>query len=503
MYLFSNTTKRFFNRFLIRYSQLSSRNIALNYAFVIFVFSLFELTVGHNWGDDHAQYIAQARAIATGTISSWLEKSIYTYSTSTTSGLGTVVYPWGEPLLLAPLYKLFGLNYFVFKLEGIIFLAASIFVLYYIFLELTSKKNAFLLTFFCTINTGYITYANEIYADYPCLFFTFLAILFILKYLKERTLSYGIGIGIFVFCAVSCRSLAFSTLAALGCMDLLYAYHVIFHHDYKSMGDFWKKVFVAIIPYVVFVILYLLLKAVLPSGDGYGSLFTTDLKTILWLITRNGVILTEFFGNFNSLYEPGEIGLVLFVGIFLIVCAIGMWKRFKMDGYLVFYCVINALVLFVFNGLQGHRYLLPLFPFLLYFAYQMVGERTFVKGILISLMIFMILYNFYHIYLVRFHKIPLDEATSPRSMEMYEFVKENVKEGEGVYFMKPRALYLNTDVNAMIGDEETIEEVANRVDYMVLYQDRSDYTFFYDYCVNQEYPLIFNNDWFEIYRVEK
>lgn len=185
------------------------------------------------------------------------------------------------------------------------------------------------------------------------------------------------------------------------------------------------------------------------------------------------------------------------------MCLIGMFKQRKRDTYLVFYTIITSLVLFVFNGLQGHRYLLPLFPFLLYFAYCQIGQNTITKGLLMSFITLMVLYNVYHVYLVRTHKISTDYSTAPLTMEMYDFVRSTVKDHEHVYFMKPRVLNLYTDVHAITGDEDTIEEVSNRVEYMILYRNRSDYNAFHSYCVNQSYPLLFENEWFEIYNVDR
>lgn len=501
MYLFSTQIRNVLKQLLTKITTLKPQTIGLLFAFLTFLFALLEITDGHNWGDDYAQYIAQARALATNTIPAWLEKSIYTYSMSTASGLGTVVYPWGESLLLTPLYQIFGMNYVAFKIEGILFLALAMYVLYFVFLEVTEKRTAIVLTLFCALNTGYLTYANEIYADYPCLFFTFVAIYYVLRYLKNRTWKYAVLIGTFGFCAYLCRSLAFSVLAALGCMDLLYAYHTLSKHEYEDNKDLLQKVGIALIPYVSFVIYYLIIKLLLPTGDGYGSLFTTSLKTIVWLITRNGVILTEFFGNFDSKYASYEIVLLVFVACFLILCIYNMIRLRKQNTYFVFYVIITSLVLFVFNGLQGHRYLLPLFPFLLYFAYSSVKENRYVNGILMGMLCLMVLYNLVHGYYVQTKQIRTDEANAPQSQEVYAYIREHVKDEEGVYFMKPRALYLNTDVNAMIGDEATIEEVAKRVDWMLLYYDRAEWKVFHDYCVANHYTLEFSNEWFELYRV--
>ncbi|HSL28665.1 MAG TPA: hypothetical protein VK900_05645, partial [Anaerolineales bacterium] len=58
------------------------------------------LTRGHQWGDDFAWYILQAKSILEGTTEEFMEKSAFTNGESTTH-LGPLAYPWGYPLILA------------------------------------------------------------------------------------------------------------------------------------------------------------------------------------------------------------------------------------------------------------------------------------------------------------------------------------------------------------------------------------------------------------------
>ena len=79
------------------------------------LFVLFILDGGNNWGGDFSEYIAQARAIVTGTIDVQVRNNAYIIENSPPF-LGDVVYPWGFPFLLAPFYALFGKNLFFLKL---------------------------------------------------------------------------------------------------------------------------------------------------------------------------------------------------------------------------------------------------------------------------------------------------------------------------------------------------------------------------------------------------
>ena len=67
------------------------------------------LTRGHEWGDDFAWYIVQAKSILDGTTDEIMEQSAFTNGQSTTH-LGPLAYPWGYPLILAPVYAVKGIS---------------------------------------------------------------------------------------------------------------------------------------------------------------------------------------------------------------------------------------------------------------------------------------------------------------------------------------------------------------------------------------------------------
>src|SRR5512134_1998673 len=89
------------------------------------------LTRGHQWGDDFAWYILQAKSIVTGTTDEFMEVSAFTNYESTTH-LGPLAYPWGYPLILAPVYALNGISPLALKLPGLVFYAGFLVCLYFL-----------------------------------------------------------------------------------------------------------------------------------------------------------------------------------------------------------------------------------------------------------------------------------------------------------------------------------------------------------------------------------
>ena len=87
------------------------------------------LTRGHVWWDDFAAYIMQAESILAGDMPGFVAHNTITIKNSS-SQLGPITYPWGYPLLLAPVYRILGLSPLGFKLVGVVFYLAFLTVFY-------------------------------------------------------------------------------------------------------------------------------------------------------------------------------------------------------------------------------------------------------------------------------------------------------------------------------------------------------------------------------------
>src|SRR5215472_14514569 len=79
-------------------------------------FQIASIRQGHGWGDDFAMYIQQAKNFAAGLP---FGESGYIYNPHYPQ-LGPRAYPPLYPLLLAPIYRQFGLSLEAMKVEAII-----------------------------------------------------------------------------------------------------------------------------------------------------------------------------------------------------------------------------------------------------------------------------------------------------------------------------------------------------------------------------------------------
>ena len=76
---------------------------------VSFLVGAGTLRRGHEWGDDFAWYIMQARSVASGSVEEFVQQSNFTNTRSTTY-VGPLAYPWGYPLILVPVYMINGIR---------------------------------------------------------------------------------------------------------------------------------------------------------------------------------------------------------------------------------------------------------------------------------------------------------------------------------------------------------------------------------------------------------
>ena len=78
------------------------------------VICLCTLNYGHSWGGDFSAYIMQAKSINQFSSNEFIKKNRITIEQSSTR-IGPVAYPWGFPIMLAPIYATFGLHLFALK----------------------------------------------------------------------------------------------------------------------------------------------------------------------------------------------------------------------------------------------------------------------------------------------------------------------------------------------------------------------------------------------------
>jgi hypothetical protein len=139
---------------------------------VLGVFYLATLRAGQPWGDDFAMYILQARNFASG---AWSAPTGYIYNPHLPK-IGPPAYPPVFPLMLAPLYRIWGLNLTPMKVEVVLFFLAALYLVF----EFAGRQAPFPYAAGIVAVLGFSPYFWEIkdgiVSDLPFLFFSMLAL---------------------------------------------------------------------------------------------------------------------------------------------------------------------------------------------------------------------------------------------------------------------------------------------------------------------------------------
>src|SRR5215472_2110180 len=140
---------------------------------------------GHDWGDDFSAYIMQAKSIAEGKPSEFIDANHYTIEEQP-AFIGPVAYPWGFPVLLAPFYALFGLNMIALKSVGVVCFLLFLFLLWSGFRNYHSDFWRLVLLCVFAINPTLLRFMDNILSDIPFLLASTFSILLIGRLVIER-----------------------------------------------------------------------------------------------------------------------------------------------------------------------------------------------------------------------------------------------------------------------------------------------------------------------------
>lgn len=168
-------------------------------------FYLTHLREGHVWGDDFAMYIAQAKNIALGRP---LADTGYIFDPHS-PGLGPSAYPPAFPLLLSPVYRIWGLDLSMMKTEIVlIFLVALFFAFELISIHLTHAYSAVLVGVL-GCSPYFYEAKDSVTSDLPFLCFVMLSLLVLSKCENQGWKSLPLAL-----CASTCIYLSFATRTA-------------------------------------------------------------------------------------------------------------------------------------------------------------------------------------------------------------------------------------------------------------------------------------------------
>ncbi|MBP5465494.1 MAG: hypothetical protein J6Y13_10025, partial [Treponema sp.] len=460
--------------------KLGSVPITLCFFILTLILAFMNITDGHDWGDDFAEYIQQGITIANGTYAAeYLGRSIF------------VVTPHGFPLLIAAVYKLFGFNLLAFKMINVVMYAVFVSVLFYFCDKKCARITALAVAFLFACSPCLFLLVDCILSDTVALAFTFIALacmvfLFdaadsrvpdesescgkaadgrLTKAGSRKLLLLSFGTGFFSFCSYVCRDSGIVLLCTLACVQLL------------RLAGWWKggrlkgcrkqgadcsRIIAAILPYLVFALCCFLMNSVLfpPSERKQFDLFRS--------LTPAGMASNFLYycGIVSRFFYPQFIWFVLFPAVIW-----AMVKLLHKDCVFIIYLLGLIALYTIWPGSgQGVRYIVSALPILLFFAGRAAELLASPHGQSVSPQerpasprpLFVFNWQSYAA-LAGFSCLcflSISVVTGVRNVmsgryvesggfteeakEMYRYIDETIADDESIYFFKPRLLLIMT-----------------------------------------------------------
>ena len=429
------------------------RNTLLSIIILIsLVIGACTLRRGHEWGDDFAWYILQARSILKGTTTEFMQQSAFTNQQSTTH-VGPLAYPWGYPLILVPVFALKGTSPLALKLPGLFFYAGFLICLYLLFKARLTQTESLLLVSLFAFNPLLLRFLDQILSDIPFLFFSTLS-LFLMTGEGKRTILHSVLIGVSVFFTTFIRV---TGILLLGCFLIVEFFKLLKDREDRTavIGILQRSLVICL----VFALLWILNLLLFPSGgESYISQYAGLIETARSLAPAYFNVFSLFFGETSGWRYLYYVLLVFFL--------LGVWDRRKQEPIFLLFFFLWLIVHITYPYWQGARYTFPLLPIFIYFVFQ--GMKVLIDRLLdrYHLAGQRVLYGFWiliagiflftsgtNAYVNLQNGRAMNGPFDPYSREVYHYIKEETPPESVVIFFKPRVMVMMTDHPTIMSTE--------------------------------------------------
>ncbi len=435
------------------------------------------LTRGHDWGDDFAAYLLQARSLATGTIGDFVRGSLFSFNASSFK-YGPVAAPWGFPLLLAPVYSLFGLK--LLALKSVLTACYLAFLVVFFLLARTrlTQAQSLVATALLAFNPSLLQSQNSILSDLPFLFISTLSLWLIERYRQQlpasaSRLAPGLVIGTSICLAAFVRP-----NGILLFLPLALAQWTAFPAESWRRGKCLPTAASAGLPYIVAGALYAVQAAVLPN-----LFYAQPPFNFSWQTSGDNVLY--YLQLPWNLFGGGALGGLLYAALLaLLVMGIASCKR--ADLPLLSYALATFLLFVAYPYQQGLRYLFPIIPVLVILAmkgaasllgWAQAPRQTGARAAIYLLGSGLLVASIYVSGTEAVNNLEQGRSPgggwaagpfSPASQAMFSFLRQETPQDTKIAFFKPRAMRLLTGRDSFLTTNCT---ALLKADYVVLVND--------------------------------
>jgi hypothetical protein len=476
--------------------------VAPLFAIALFTLYVWRQTPGHDWYlGDCAMYLMHARDLAEG-----LPYAHTAYVPQPeTFRIGPSTYPPGYPLLLAPLYAMYGYNFLAFKTLTNALLALSTLLIFLYVRRSTGDLAAWLIMFAIGLSHFYFSVWNVLGSDAA-----FLAELFLVLLLQDmaeqrgdldrRPVLWGIILGVGAWYTYTTRSLGAALFIGLILREVW--------RSWPRRGSLRTWLYLAVLT-ATFVPLALTSSRLWHSDSTYGGQFVLSPK--IWL--SHLITCLKYF----SYLWINDFSNSLRVAAWVVSLPLALWGLFQRlrrgpklsETFLICYM---AVLIPYWNPVD--RYLGPLYPLYLIYTWEGMnallrftrsGVATNLRYAAAALVIAIGLSNLRPSNL----RPPDADVASPAASDIFAYIRTNTPADALIVAHEPRWVGLFTERrSSILPYDSRFSGVVDRVDarYVLLFKRDADDAARLAPLLAQEpqrYVRIYENPEFEIYEVRR
>jgi hypothetical protein len=439
--------------------------------FLVFLVSLPVMFVNRqistDWGGDFAMYINEAANIASF---HQVNETSYVYNEQAPM-LGPSYYPVGFPLLLSPVYFLFGNNISAFILYISFLLVLSAVVLQLFFQNFFSKTVSFILVLVIIYNPWTLNFKNEILADIP--FMLFFVLTLVLYFKKAPVWLTGMAMGF----TILIKTAGYVLPAAF----FVYYFYLFFSARKPEKPAKSTLLYPAVFSIAMVFIVNKLIFRLPPVTETYFNNF--EIKNLFHNFLLNIALYIQIFQSFffRNLHDWQFVVLITQSAMltFLLIGLLNAKKNLTL--FLVFVYLVLLLV-YPYKS-SGFRFLFPLLPLLLVFSvegFKSIKWNFKTKTHIVIIFASVFLLGQYIPGIVNLAKnnpgiLPGPQENS--SLQMFGFIKQHIENKKVILFSKPRVLALYTGrksvCNNFSDDDKKIDLLIRNkhINYILINKD--------------------------------
>jgi hypothetical protein len=488
----------------------------------------------HDWGDDFAGYIMQAQSLVQGTSSAFVAANRITMEQSSYF-IGPIAYPWGFPVLLAPIYGLFGVNMLAFKSLNIVCYLFFLALLWFAWPRCHSDIGRFVFVSLFAWNPYFQEFMNQVLSDVPFLLFSTFSVILTCRVAVERRwliskLWDRVLLGLVIAASCFIRANGFLLVVTLmltlfisamqnilptqgmPSVKLAQLTKFLLHVPRTQSSKRWMLVLSC-----VSLFLAVLVWQVLWSNEYFSILLLSYLKPLTMSLLLERIHYNiELPANFFT----GVPHQALVYGATIPFAIAGMFQRRGSDYPMILYAGLTVLLYVLMSPTsQGLRYLFPILP--LYVHFVLVGierivvvnnPKPVVPRTLVRLVpAFLVLFFFVRTSTVNAIMNHTPERPKPAgpylptAQQVFSFISQSTEHESLIVFFKPRAMKLFADRQSILIKEAS---QLKRGDYLCVYlrKDADDQVKSDDIArllKEGQLSLVYQNVDFRIYRISK